>query len=96
MKFYAAGLEITKAEKDKILCGETDKIIRCPDGQPGIPLCWFTDTFLLAEDGSLDPADPRLVEVLAAAGQPLDRTFIVSGVPSPLHLGTRTAIFGYW
>ena len=94
MKFYAAGREVTKAEKDKILCGRADKLIRCPDGQPGIPLCWFTDTFLLTKEGNLDPTDPRLVEVLAAAGQPLDRTFIVSEVPS--HLGTRTAIFGYW
>lgn len=99
-KYYASGIEITKEEKDQIVCGKQDKFLRGPSKQPGIPLCWFTDHINI-KDGKLDTDDPLLREALEALELPLEKTFIVQIFPEPdpndsLTATKRGALFGYW
>ncbi len=89
-KYYASGIEITPKKYETILRGETDKLIRCPDNQEGIPLCYTTDSFDV-NDGKLTNTDPLLKEVLKEVNLPLEQTFIVQWLKTG-----KTAIYGYW
>ena len=97
-KYYAAGNEITKDEHRAILYGERDKLIRCPDNQPGMCLAWISD-HINAVYGTLDSSDPVLIELLKFIGLPLEKTYIVQifSLPAdPLTDEKKGAVYGYW
>ena len=74
------------------------KSIRCPDGQPGIPLCYFTD-YLKEKNGELDIEDPVLKEILDAVNLLIEKTFIVQ-IYYPKDYGNLQQpageVYGYW
>ena len=97
-RYYAAGKEVTIDEHRAILYGETDKLIRCPDNQPGICLAWISDHINVV-DGMLDNSDPLLIELLKTIGLPLEKTYIIQiHVPpaDPLTDAKKGAVYGYW
>ena len=69
-KYYAGGVEISAEEKNRILNGHTDKLIRCPDGQPGIPIVKLTDHLNIINN-IIDENDPLLKAVLEVLELPL-------------------------
>ena len=96
IKYYAGGVELTKEEKNRILKGETDKLLYF-SGHPFIPLCRLTDNIMVNND-RLDETDPLLQKALKVVDLPLEKTFIIrvlKGGDDPLDY-PRSEIFGYW
>jgi hypothetical protein len=97
-KYYAGGIEISKTEHQAILYGEREKLIRCPDGQPGICLCFISDHINQVGE-QLDESDPVLIEVLKAIKLPIEKTYIVHTYKKPcdpLERFLAGFVYGYW
>ena len=97
-KYYAAGKEISQNKHEDIYSGKTDKLIRCPDNQPGICLGWISDHINVV-DKKLDESDPVLIEILRVVELPIEKTYIIhlfQASCDPLSNFTRGAVYGYW
>lgn len=97
-KYYAGGAEITADEHSEIYEGKKDKLIRCPDNQPGICLGWLSD-HVKTKNKKLDATDPYLKEILNVVGLHLNKTYIVHTFmrsSNPRDAAIKGAVYGYW
>lgn len=99
-KFFMAGRRISKGTHEAIVRGLGRKRIRCPDGQPGVPLCVITDYLKTDNDITLDLSDPVLKEALECVGLPVEKTYIVFDCneypEDPLSRAVKVKVYGWW
>ena len=99
-KFFMAGRRILKGTHEAIARGLTHKHIRCPDGQPGVPMCVMTDYLMTDNDIALDLSDPVLKEALEAVGLPIEKTYIIFDYnrdsDDPLSRSVKVRLYGWW
>ena len=99
IEYFAGGVIIDEIEHEAIVCGKRDKLIRCPEGQPCIPICVLTDT-IRVDSGKLDKDDPVLKAALEIMKLPLEKVYVIQRYEAdpnsdPLSQ-PRSLMYGYW